>query len=84
MTEDQIKALTSEQATTAIAKYVEEAYAAIAKAEAIADAHHQDFYFEPAYGMGGRYVGDPEAQETGRRWGTINYGSNWAPSSQSC
>lgn len=84
MTEDQIKGLTSEQASKEISRLVSEAYAAIAQAEAIADAHELNFDFDLAYGMGGTYIGDKEQLERRRNYGTVGYGSNWAPSSMSC
>jgi len=52
------------------------AYAALAKAEKIADELEIEFSFEPAYGMGGWY------HPTGSSDGYDEKG--WNPSSQSC
>lgn len=55
---------------------VAEAYAALSKAEKIAEELEVEFDFEPAYGMGGWYCPESCAQ-SGAEIG-------WNPSSQSC
>ena len=52
-TEEQLK-----EASKKISECVSEAYAALERAEAIADEFSVGFSFSPAYGMGGYY--DPE------------------------
>jgi len=52
------------------------AYAALAKAEKIADELEIEFSFEPAYGMGGWYCPEGCASSISE--------VGWNPSSQSC
>jgi len=47
--------VTRDQARIQINTYVEEAYASIKKAEAVADTHGISFDFNLGYGMGGTY-----------------------------
>lgn len=66
--------MTKEEAVAEIAKLVDEAYAALATAEGLADKHGLEFDFSPEYGMGGTYYGyEPKWSNAG-----------WNPSSQSC
>lgn len=68
------------QATEAIAVHVNEAYAAIAKAEEIALASGVSFRFETTYGAGASFCPDRVGEED-------DYGNEsdgWLASSQSC
>ena len=69
--------MTREEANKEIQALVARAYAAIRHAEEIADEHKLSFSFSPAYGMGGRYNGDPDD------WG-YDQEDGWRASSHSC
>lgn len=76
MTTSDYSTLSREDAEKLMHEKVSEAYAALAEAEALADAHKLSFSFSPCYGMGGRYYGDPEDYN--------DECDGWYPSSQSC
>lgn len=74
------QSFTEEEARAAQAKisaHVTAAYAELAAAQELADKYKLSFDFDVAYGMGGRYEGDPEER---RR----NSEDGWQTSSQSC
>jgi sugar phosphate isomerase/epimerase len=67
-----------QEATKELARLVEVLESALAEAEAFAAEHGLGFRFEPAYGMGGYFQGDPvEAALDECEVG-------WYPSSHSC
>ena len=72
--------MTKEEAAKAISEKTEAAMKLIREAEAIANEHSLDFYFDVAYGMGGYYHGRPSLND----WNESNYEAGWSPSSQSC
>lgn len=82
--------MTKKEAYAAIAKHVENAYAEIKKAEAIADEHGCEFGFELTYGMGGTYFpkSKPDSED-GDRWESSSEGwesssEGWVSSSSQC
>lgn len=88
--------LSKADADKKIQELAKTAYAALTEAEELADATGNEFSFNPAYGMGGRYV--PDASRVGEWEGdredyelkTKDYhgneleGGGWLSSSSSC
>ncbi len=56
---------------------VTNARAALSEAEKFADKYHLDFYWQPAYGMGGFYNGNPDERGEDDEGG-------WSSSSSGC
>ncbi len=63
------------EAKTKIDELVKEAYAKITEAEELSEQSGLEFYFSPAYGMGGTYYPENNAWEVS---------PGWSASSQSC
>jgi hypothetical protein len=68
--------MTKEEAVKKVAELVHAACASLGAAENLADEFGLEFYFSPAYGMGGRYVGETSEDSYGE--------PGWNPSSMSC
>lgn len=86
MTTIDYSTLSKEDAEKLMHEKVSEAYAALAEAKLIADAHWMSFDFSPCYGMGGYYNGaHPSDDGTEDDDDDGYYGEHgWNPSSQSC
>ena len=80
MTTDVIK----KQAFADIDTLINEAYAAIAKAEKIAIEHKLSFGFSVSYGMGGHFYGDIDEDDGWSRDLVDGNGHGWISSSQGC
>lgn len=79
-----MKYATKQEATTAIAEKTAAAYALLAEAEEIAEANQVGFNFDPAYGMGGRYIPLEEYNDNWHPCRDDTTRGGWYPSSQSC
>lgn len=76
MTDEEIKALSADEARTKIYELTGTAHEAIKLACKLATEHKINFDFSVTYGMGGEFVGNPEYN------GDDHVG--WYPSSHSC
>lgn len=80
--------MTKEEATTKIAELLKEARTKLNEATEIADEAGVSFFWDVAYGMGGRYISEKAAREhTWRKEGSPLYEGEdygWISSSASC
>lgn len=68
------------EATVELSRLVSVAKEALQAATNFADEHKLSFSWNPSYGMGGSYIGDPE-----ERWKEDYYGDDgWHSSSMGC